>query len=272
MSSDINIMKELAVFNSITYYDEPHKYYIDEEQMISTTTLLHKYKREFKTDLIAPKSGKKWQDAYEGSITFSPAFVKDVWSWLNLHAVTEGSTLHDYLENKFNNKVFPYPKQKIIDIFGYDAIKETYPTLKEYADNFYKDTLGKLIPIRAELVMGDPELKLCGMADMLFWNEKEQQYQIWDWKTNTKLNKSSKYGQSLTGILSHLSDCELTLYSLQLSTYRFIVEKNTSIKLGDSYIVWFNEENSNYEVIKCHDFRKEIKEVIRDYNKNPLIV
>lgn len=263
----MDVMRELAVFNNIVYYDEPHKYYIDGERMISTTTLLHKYKPEFNTDAIAPRSGQKWEGEYKGTVPFDKEFVKETWNWLNLHAVTEGSILHDYIENRFNNKVFPYPKQRVIDIFGYDAISETYPILQSYADKFHADVQGKLIPIRAELVVGDKELGLCGMVDMLFYNVKAGEYQIWDWKTNTKLNKNSKYGNMLEGVLSHLPDCELAIYSLQLSTYRYLIEKNTNIKLGDSYIVWFNEENPSYEVIKCGDLRDDIVEVLKDYNK-----
>ena len=71
----------------------------------------------------------------------------------------------------------------------------------------------------------------------------------------------------LEGVLSHLPDCELAIYSLQLSTYRYLIEKNTNIKLGDSYIVWFNEENPSYELIKCGDLRDDIVEVLKDYNK-----
>lgn len=268
----MNITKELAVFNNIVYYDEPHKYYIDGKQMISTTTLLHKYKEEFNTDAIAPRSGEKWEGLYNGSVPFSAAFVKDVWDWLNLHAVNEGSILHDYLENRFNNKVFPYPKQKVIDIFGYDAYEKTMPILQRYADNFFNDSFGKLIPVKAELVVGDPALNICGMVDMLFWNETAQEYQIWDWKTNTKLTTTSQYGNTLKHELSHLADCELNIYSLQLSTYRYIIEKNTNIKLGESYIVWFNEENDNYQVIPCHDFREEVKIILENYNKKTCTV
>jgi len=264
----MDIIQELAVFNNIVYYDEPHKYYIDGEQMISTTTLLHKYKEEFNVDAIAPRSGTKWGELYSGSIPFDAAFVKDTWEWLNLHAVNEGSILHDYLENRFNNKIFPYPLQKVIDIFGYDAYEYTMPILREYADNFHRDTLGKLIPIKPELVIGDKELGLCGMADMLFYNTKAAEYQIWDWKTNTDLTLTSKYNQTLKGSLSHLADSELNIYSLQLSTYRYIIEKNTNIKLGDSYLVWFNENNPNYQVIHCFDYREEVKLMLEEYNYN----
>lgn len=263
----MDIMRELAVFNNITYHDEPHKYYIDGEQMISTTTLIHKYQEEFNTDEIAPRSGKKWAMKYEGSTEFNKEFVQETWKWLNLHAVTEGSILHDYIENKFNNKVFPFPIDKVVKEFGYNAIEETYPTLQSYADQFHSDVTGKLIPIRTELVIGDKEIGLCGMVDMLFWNEKAQEYQIWDWKTNTKLKDRNDFGKTFTGILSDHDDCEMETYSLQLSTYRYLIEKNTNIKLGNSYIVWFNENNPSYKIYETYDYREIVEKMIEDYNK-----
>ena len=42
----------------------------------------------------------------------------------------------------------------------------------------------------------------------------------------------------------------------------------SNIKLGDSYIVWFNEKNNNYEPIKCRDYREEVKAMLKEYNKN----
>lgn len=268
----MDVMRELAVFNKVTYYDEPHLYYIDGQQMISATTILGKYKNKFNSDIMAPKTGAKWANLYQGTIKFDKDFVQDIWKWLNLHAVTEGSIIHDYLENLFNNKVFPYPEQRVVDALGYDAISESYPILKGFSASFYEDVYQKLIPIKAELVVGDEELGICGMVDMLFWNEKAQCYQIWDWKTNTKLNMYSKYGDFMKAPIDHLEDCEFIHYSLQLSLYRYIIEKNTSIDLGTSYIVWFNEENDGYKVIECMDLRKEIKVIIEHYNKKTLKV
>ena len=70
--------------------------------------------------------------------------------------------------------------------FEFEEIKETYGVMKNHFHNFYNDTIAKnkLIPVKSELVVGDKELMLCGMIDQIFWNEKQQCLQIWDWKTN----------------------------------------------------------------------------------------
>ena len=127
---------------------------------------------------------------------------------------------------------------------------------------FYNDSYGKLIPVRAEVVVGDEELGLCGMIDQLFWNEKSGKLEIWDWKTNKKIDEKNKW-QQFKDPIGHLDVCELNTYSLQLATYKYIVEKNTNLDLGDSYIVWINEKNDNYKVFKCHDFREEVLNILK---------
>ena len=134
-------------------------------------------------------------------------------------------------------------------------------------NKFYEESYGKLVPMKSEIIVGDDELGICGMVDQLFWNNKTNELQIWDWKTNKEIKRNNRW-QQFKEPLSHLDVCEFNTYSLQLSLYRYIIEKNTNIKLGDSYIVWFNEKNNNYEPIKCRDYREEVKAMLKEYNKN----
>jgi len=51
--------------------------------------------------------------------------------------------------------------------------------------------------------------------------------------------------------------------------YKYIIEKNTGIKLGKSYIVWFSHNNDSYKIIETKDrsyyinmlVEKRIKEI-----------
>ena len=139
--------------------------------------------------------------------------------------------------------------------------KEGVFKIIEMFKKFYDDSHGKLIPVRAEVVVGDEEWGVTGMIDQLFINEKSKKLEIWDWKTNKAIKKVNKW-QQFKEPLSHLDVCELNTYSLQLSFYRLIVERNTDLTLGDSYIVWFNENNDEYKVMKCYDFRDEILKIM----------
>jgi hypothetical protein len=65
--------------------------------------------------------------------------------------------------------------------------------------------------------------------------------------------------------ISHLDECELNTYSLQLSLYKHIIEKNTNLEIGNCYLIWIHENNDNYKVIKCNDLYAEIKLMIEHY-------
>ena len=96
------------------------------------------------------------------------------------------------------------------------------------------------------------------MVDKLFYNKKANELQIWDYKTNKELRKTSKYKQKLTGDLKHLQDCNFNTYSLQMGIYKALIERNTNLKLGSSYLVWLNENNDTYKIFKTDDLDKEV--------------
>jgi hypothetical protein len=152
----------------------------------------------------------------------------------------------------FQNKVFSYPKQLILNEFGFDPVLLEYQTTKKHVDNFYNDVKGKLIPIRTEMVVYDKESLIGGMLDILFYNIKAKQFQIWDWKSNKDFTFEMK-SRHLLGDLFMLEDCDMEIYSLQLELYKYIIEKNTGIKLGKSYIVWFSHNNPSYQIMETKD-------------------
>ena len=58
--------------------------------------------------------------------------------------------------------------------------------------------------------------------------------------------------------------CFMITYSLQLSLYKHIIEKNTNLKIGNCYLIWINEKNKNYKVYKCKDLESEIKLMLEE--------
>ena len=190
--------------------------------------------------------------------------IQKLWDYKNHHATFEGNTLHDYIENYLNNKIMPYPMVSQEGL-KFEEIEETYNVMEGYFHNFYNDTVkkGKLIPIKSELVVGDKDYMLCGMVDQLFWNERYGTLEIWDWKTNTRLNMKDDYGNKMKDCLWMLDNCEFNTYSLQLSIYKHIIEKNTNLKIGRCNLVWFNENNPNYKVIKCADYSDHVTSMLK---------
>jgi len=241
-------------FNDVTYYDVPHKYYLGDKELTSVTTILHKYQDPFKEDYWARKKADEFNLSVEE--------VKNCWKFINKKGTLKGSIIHDYSENLFLHKVFYYPQDLVIKEFGFDPIRREYEITKKHVDNFYNDTVGKLIPIKTEFIMYDSESLIGGMTDIIFYNVKAKEIQIWDWKTNKDFTFENSY-QNLTNELSDLNDCDHEIYSLQLSMYKYIIEKNTGIKLGKSYLVWLSHNNNNYKVIEGIDRKNHINKIIK---------
>lgn len=231
-------------FNDVTFHDEPHKYYVGGQQLVSVTTIIHKYQEEFQEDY--------WSDYKADEYKLTQKEVLRAWEFINKKGTIKGSAIHDYAENIFQNKVFPYPKELIYNEFGFDPVLLEYNITKKHVDKFYTDAHDKLIPIRTEMVVYDKESLIGGMLDILFYNIKAKEFQIWDWKTNKKFDKVMK-SRHFHDELYMLEDSDLEIYSLQLAMYKLIIEKNTGIKLGKSYVVWFSHNNDNYEIIETKD-------------------
>jgi hypothetical protein len=245
MNIEIPIPHQLfTAFNDVTFFDEPHKYYWEVKELISATTIIHRYKEEFNEDY--------WSQSKSDQFRVSQRDILRAWNFINKKGTIKGSSIHDYAENLFQNKKFEYPKQTILNEFGFDPIKKEYDITRKHVDKFYGDVQGKLIPIKTELVVYDKETLIGGMLDILFYNVRAQEFQIWDYKTNKKL--SLKTERRLANELFVLDDSDLSIYSLQLGLYKYIIEKNTGIKLGKSYLVWFSHNNENYEIIETKDY------------------
>jgi len=256
----MDISVELSVINNIKYWDEPHKYYIDGEEMSSVTRVIGTFKQKFDSDYWSEKKAK--DRGVEKEVILAE------WKYKSDYSCEKGTLFHEYAENYLNNKVFPYDNTRIKKILGEGEVdvKKDFDKLRDMFHKFYDDCYGKLIPIKSEVIVGDEELKVCGMVDQLFWNNKADELQIWDWKTNKEIKRNNKW-QQFKYPIDHLDVCEYNTYSLQLSLYKYLIEKNTNLKLGDSYIVWFNEKNETYQPIKCRDYREEVVKLLEEFNK-----
>jgi len=143
--------------------------------------------------------------------------------------------------------------------YGYfDPIRNTFEIIKDLAYQFKRET-DFLIPIACEYVVGDINLELCGTFDRLYYNESSGEYEIWDFKTDKELRYSNKYNKFK---MFNLDECEFEKYSLQTSLYKLIIQENTPIQLGESYIVHFDWKTDKYEIIKTNDYTNLIKQEI----------
>lgn len=255
----MNIYKELAKFKHIKYYDEPHKYFIGKQQLVSGTAFIGKFKNKFDSKAQAKKKSAKTGIPEE-------ELLAD-WDFKGDFSRTKGTFLHNYAENYWQNKIFPIDYSEVDLKFGEGLMKERLEACIELFHNFYKDASDALVPISMELVVGDAELGIGGMVDCLFWNQKMGELQIFDYKTNSEINTFSKYRNRMLAPINFLHDCELEAYSIQLNLYKYIIEKNTSLKIGKCYLVHIHEEQEKYNIIECKEYQEIIGMLINYKSK-----
>ena len=85
-----------TTFNAVKFYDEPHKYYVNNQELISVTTLIHKYQGEF--------DEKYWSDVKGKQFNLKSSEIVRAWNFINKKGTIKGSAIHDYAENLFLNK------------------------------------------------------------------------------------------------------------------------------------------------------------------------
>ena len=174
-------------------YLNPHT----EEQYISCTQLISKFKKPFDLEKISKRVAAK-----EG---VSQEEIKERWKKINSASKTYGSKIHSVLED--------YNSAKIVTD-GYEDLICAYKKLSIIADD---DAL------LVEEKLHDHMYKLAGTADIIRLEDKGG-FSVFDLKTNKKFNLFNQYSEYLLHPLSHLTACEYTTYALQLSLYAFMYQ------------------------------------------------
>jgi len=241
-------LQKLKVFDRITFYDNDHTYKIDGEPSakVSVTGLVNTVKEKFDEE--------KWSKIKADEFGCTPEEVKLAWKKNNQMATMQGSTLHNYIDNYYQNKVKPYNRVLAESILGQSLHEMMYKNLKvlvKQFNSFYSDTSEYILPIKNEFVVGDlGDTRICGMLDMLIFNTQTEKFEILDFKTNKEFNEVSRFEKKLLPPVDHLDECERSIYSLQLSLYKIFIEKYTDIEIDKLKVVWFSVNNKEYKIIE----------------------
>lgn len=241
-----------TAFRDVKFYSDEHKYRIGDTELQSCTSFISKYKRPFNADFWSKRK------AMESGVT--QEMIQDLWEKNRMIGTSRGTyvhnTLEDYLKNKIHKVEYSIVESDFTDI-EYIDYHSTAQAMAQFGKNFV-DSHPHLIPVELEFVVGDAELGIGGTIDFLAFNMEIGKFQIYDWKTDKKfrkINSKAFFKKPLT----HLMDTEYNKYSLQMSIYRYIIERNTSIEIDDSFVVWLNPTlNPSYHVEKLKYYKDEL--------------
>jgi ATP-dependent exoDNAse (exonuclease V) beta subunit len=116
-------------------------------------------------------------------------------------------------------------------------------------------------PYRTEWMVYYEELKLSGSIDMVF-ELPDGTLQIYDWKRSKEIVHDSAFGKTaLTPCISHLPDTNFWHYSLQLNTYKKILEEKYGKRITGLYLICIHPDNpyKTYQRIEVPVLEKEMK-------------
>lgn len=249
------VKQELRVFDKFKFFEDDHHYECNGKRVgISVTRLIEEYSNPFDQQAIAEKVAlRDNKDVTQ---------VLQEWEYKNKFACEKGSTCHNYSQSLWNKE--PYDASIFDNSIEYvNAVCK----IQRQATNFYHDFKDRFIHIQDEQLVGSEEYNICSAIDHLFL-DKEGNVWLIDYKTNSVLKgynddeKNQRYTKKMLIPLQNLKDDALHHYYLQLSIYKFLIERYTNIKIYKTMIVYMSENIEKYELIETPYLEKETKKIL----------
>lgn len=285
-------LKELnKAFGDFKFFENGHYYeYKSKRVGISVTRFIEQYCNEFDAQAVAEKvviknlknveyaktqlelydpiivdpHSKDAMERHKELIKMSklPVTVQEVlagWEYKNKFACEKGSTCHEFAQSRWSGEIW---QEKHFD--GSKEYEKAVEIIQWQANEFridYKDRLEHLVD---EFVIGSEEYDIASAIDHLFINKLTGGLVLVDYKTNSDIHKTEKYAKDMKVPLQHLKDFTLNHYYIQLSIYRYLVEKYTNLKIEEMFIVYFSENIENYEIIGIPYLKKEVEKILEN--------
>lgn len=193
----------------IRFLEESHKYESiipDNRVWRGVTTSLKKYKEEFPTMDRSESCSIKPDGPWFG---IPPEQIRAIWKAESERSTKLGKWYHSLRENDL-------------------CCKNMSPVIDEWKYALPQQIEEGVYP---EMIIYHPEYTMCGQSDVV--ECVNNTINVGDYKTSKKIDRKGFKGKRMLGKLSHLEDCELNSYSLQLSIYmKMLLYHNPDKKPG----------------------------------------
>jgi len=228
----------------IKFDEGPHIYTINgDSNYMSVTTWNHLHFAKFDADKIIERMmrSKNWTNSkYYGQ---SAEEIKAGWEKNRDSAANAGTKLHYDIECYYNG----FPQKN-------DSVEY------KYFLNFLEATKN-LVPYRTEWMIWDKELMFAGSIDMVFENP-DGTLMIYDWKRSKDIKKTDRFLKfATTECIDDIPDTNFWHYSLQLNTYKAIIEKCYGKRVTHMRLVCLYPDNKDYIVYPVPNLQEQIKKL-----------
>lgn len=213
----------IASFDFIQFDEQTHRYYNTHisQYVPSVTTVLSKLYK-FDKEYHLKRKAKV--------LNITPGELEKQWDTKRDNAANKGKIFHKYMEDRLLNKP--------TDIENYVA--ESY--LSTYKDD---------VSLHCEMIVGNHVI--AGTFDNL--SIRDGKYILKDWKTNETFTTQSGY--NLSKPFTYLDNSKFTIYALQLSMYRYLLD----IPIHKMEVVHFTD--TGYKVYTLPYMEREVWQIIK---------
>lgn len=214
-----------------------HQYKVNGITLQSVTNFVEGCFPTFNADFYAQKRASK--------MGVSAQEILDMWEKKAKESRDLGTLLHKKIENYYH---------------GLECSKDNeFNLFLQFANNI------KLNPYRTEWAVYDLKHSIAGTIDFVDYQDGE--YIIYDWKRTDKIIdngmpiKADKYGGHGKFPLEHLDNSPYYHYALQLSLYKYILEKNYGIIISDLRLGIFHPAYDKPYILRIPYLEKEINDL-----------
>ena len=268
-----------------TYWDEGN----EKEKYTSVTTLIHSFTQPFDKDFwsaykalerLIPKESwatekksllnskifnRELLDLYnisENDFNREQQSILDEWEAANRESCERGTRIHAELENEY------YAKPKNISLQKY-GVGGKFECKKGHSElDLEHGVYPEYLIYRKS---DDGILKIAGQIDLLIKDGND--IYIIDYKTNKSIdmksgfNTQTKKNATMLYPLNNLMDCNYYHYTLQLSTYAFMIQKlNPNFNIKGLILVHF-DHNGNVTQYKLDYLKEEVQRMLYFHKK-----
>lgn len=275
----------------VAFYEGPHKYVNvkDGGEYISVTTLIEKFGQPFdkefwsgykalerlipaeswkiekKSLLSSKKITKELLDLYEitdNDFNKAQQDILDEWEATNKEACERGTKIHAELEHS----MYKMGTNVNLQRFGIGGkfTCEQGRTALDLENGVYPEYL-------ISRTSPDGILRIAGQVDLLIKNGNH--IIIVDYKTNKEIklkggfDTKTKQTVKMKYPLNNLEDCNFYHYTMQLSTYAWMLQKlNPDFVIDDLIIVHFDHEGEQH-IYHLEYLKKEVERMLLFYKK-----
>ena len=280
----------------VKYNDEQHLYWDNEGKYTSVTTLVGKYHQEFDGDfwssykalekLIPAPMFKMEKDALKNTHKVELQYyidqygftkeefnkikqdLLDEWDNNRSKSCIRGTAIHAELENAMYKNCGAELKKYG---FGGKFVVNTNASLEKQNLDLSGIDRGVFPEFLIYRKSSDGKLRISGQIDLLIKDGND--IYIFDYKTNKKLEDKSffdtktKKNQMMKYPLNNLMDCNKMHYTMQLSTYAWMVQQlNPAFTIKKLMLIHYDHQGNVTEHVLDY-LKPEVERMLRDWKK-----